>query len=70
MAAHYVEIMTDILAEFDNYSHDNKEYYTALAWIGSLQKTSSYERLSEEIKTELENYAIIEYFNGSKSCIN
>lgn len=63
MAAHYVETMAEILAEFDSNKYEFS-YYELLAWSGSLQNTVAYNE-----KKEIEDTFLIEYFNGNKLCI-
>jgi hypothetical protein len=57
MAEHYVDIMKDALADFDD-NQNSTEYYESLSWIG-LKETIAWDNLSPTdtiiINTNIQN---------------
>jgi len=57
MAEHYVDIMKDVLADFDD-NQNSTEYYESLSWIG-LKETIAWDNLSPTdtiiINTNIQN---------------
>jgi len=68
MAAHYVEIMSKILSDFDNNTYEYS-YYQSLVWIGSLQKTVTYTKKDSTEKRDIDDAYFIEMTNGYRLCI-
>jgi len=69
MAAHYVEILAEILAEFDNNLLTIDEY-EALTWQGSLLDTKTYTDLPEGLKYFYKGIFDNVKDNGTKLCLN
>ena len=51
MAAHYIEVISDIVSEFDNNNH-SRQFYEDIAWEG-LHKTSSWNSLSSNERSRI-----------------
>lgn len=51
MAAHYIDVISDIISEFDNNNH-NRQFYEGIAWEG-LHKTSSWNSLSSDERSRI-----------------
>ena len=66
MAAHYIDVISDIISEFDNNNH-NRQFYEDIAWEG-LHKTSSWDSLkSNERSRILRNIKNLKS-SGNKIC--
>lgn len=66
MAAHYIEVISDIVSEFDNNNH-SRQFYEDIAWEG-LHKTSSWNSLnSNERSRILKNIENLKN-SGNKIC--
>jgi len=66
MANHYINVIADALADFDNNQH-SYQFYKDISWVG-LQSTDGWNNLSSSEKARINN--IIKNFNnnGSKTC--
>ena len=66
MAAHYIDVISDIISEFDNNNH-NRQFYEDIAWEG-LHKTSIWNSLSSDERSRiLKNIKNLKS-SGNKTC--